>query len=127
MTWLRIVLSVTALLGILSPACALHERIDSPMYRLPDLSGPAVIVDFPAGLNEIWLRALARPEAEMRLKAAASIALARDRGVKELDACVEPLIAALDAPEKDAAVRLAIARSLVALDANKAAPSFQAL
>ena len=119
----RLASVLALLLAAISPARAQYEEIDSPMYRSPELSGPPTVRVFPDGLQEIWLRALSRPEAEMRLKAAATIALAHDRGVKGLDATVGPLIAALDAPEKHPAVRLEIARTLVALDARDAASS----
>jgi HEAT repeat protein len=102
-------------------AGAFDPAIDSPMYRLPDLPGPPVEIVFPEGLRELWLRALQRPEAELRLKAADAIALAHQRGMKGLDAAVAPLLEALDAPDQDEAVRLAIARTLIALNARQAA------
>ena len=123
MTGKPIAIAVAVFLMLASRCLALHEQIDSPMYRSPDLNGPPVEVMFFDGLKELWLRALTRPEAEVRLRAAGAIALAHERGMKGLDATVPPLLQVLDAPEPHPAVRLAIARTLVALDARKAAPS----
>src|SRR5690349_8418654 len=66
-------------------ARAYDEAIDSPMYRLPDLPGPRVVVEFPQGAVTLWLRALERPEADLKCKAADAIARARSRGVKGLE------------------------------------------
>jgi HEAT repeat protein len=71
----------------------------------------------------LWLRALERPEADLRCKAAEAIALAHQRGMEGLETTVGPLVQALDQAGQHPAVRLAIARTLVALDAREAAPS----
>src|SRR5205807_2392001 len=89
-----------------SPAAgAFDDVIDSPMYRLPKLPEPTVEFVFPPELKVLWLRALERPEAEMRLNAATAIVLAHRRGMKGLESAVTPLVTALDAPEQDRAVR----------------------
>ena len=54
------------------------------MYRLPELPSPPVEFEVPGELKELWLTALKRPEAEMRLKAASSIALAHQRGDRQV-------------------------------------------
>ncbi len=97
------------------------DIIDSPMYRMPLLPVPAEVTTFPVKAVPLWLRALERPEADMRYKAAEAIALARRAGMKDLANTVAPLLKALDRPEQDPAVRLALVDALVALDARAAA------
>ncbi len=108
------------------PVCearAYDEAIDAPMYRSPDLPGPRGVVVFPEKALALWLRALERPEADLKCKAADAFAQARRRGVKGLQAAVAPLLAALDRLDQPPTVRLAVARALVALDAREAAGS----
>src|SRR5438132_14361347 len=74
------------LLVSLSPCLPVSARasddiIDSPMYRAPELPEPPVVTAFPDA-RELWLKALARPEADLRCKAADTIALAHRRGTK---------------------------------------------
>lgn len=97
--------------------------IDSPMYRDPHLPVPEVALSFPEEAKALWLRALERPEVEMRRQAAEAIALARRRGATGLETMVGPLVAVLDRPEQPLAVRIAAADALIALDARQAAPS----
>lgn len=97
--------------------------IDSPMYHIPDIPMPPEVPVFPDGLKELWLRALERPEADMKYKAADAVARAHQMGMKGLETTVAPLLAALDQPDQHPTVRLALARSLIALDARDSAPS----
>jgi HEAT repeat protein len=120
------VLIAIVLLGVACPVRGFDDVIDSPMYRRPDLPPPPVETVFPDGLKDLWIRALGRPEVEMRLKAAQTIGLAHRRGMKGLESTVGPLVRALDAPGQDAAVCLAAAQTLIALDARQAAPSLLA-
>ncbi len=99
------------------------DAIDSPMYRNPDLPGPKEVWVFPEGAKALWLKALERPEAEMKYRAAEAIARAHRQGVKGMEATVAPLLAALDAPEQHPAVRRAAAEALVELEAREATPS----
>ena len=119
------VLTLAAVLWLhAAPACADFDKvIDSPMYRLPDLPDPPVEIVFPPELRVLWLRALERPEAEMRLKAAEAIVLAHRRGMKGLEETVAPLVTAFNAPDQDRAVRQAVAQALIALDARQGAPA----
>jgi HEAT repeat protein len=115
---------VTAWLFLCSSPCVVvaDEVIDSPMYNDPALPFPrieTVLVD----AKELWLKAFARPEAEMRCRAAEAIARAHREGVKGLEVTVPPLRAALDQPGQHPTVRLAVARALVTLDAKEAAPT----
>jgi HEAT repeat protein len=96
--------------------------IDSPMYRNPDVPMPPVVAVYPDGLKELWLRALERPEADLRYKAADAIAQAHKSGMKGLDTTKAPLLALLDRPDQQPGDRLAIARTLIVLDARESAP-----
>src|SRR5262245_38458938 len=111
-------------LVILSPCHASDGHIDSPMYKLPELPpAPRVEVVFPDRAIELWLKALQRPEADLKCKAADAIALGYQRGMKGLEKTVGPLKATLDVPDQHSTVRQAVARTLIALDAREAAES----
>src|SRR5262245_34796729 len=90
--------ALIALLSPFLPACRadFDPVIDSPMYKLPELPGPPVVLVFPEETKALWLRALERPEADMKCKAAEAVALAQRRGVKGLETTVAPLLAALE-------------------------------
>jgi HEAT repeat protein len=118
-----VALCVGALLAVVGPAAAFDEVIDSPMYHNPELPVPPTEAVFPEGITELWLKALKRPEADMKCKAADAVALAHRRGMKGLESAVAPLVEALDAADQHPAVRLAAARALVTLGAKDAAPS----
>jgi glycine/D-amino acid oxidase-like deaminating enzyme len=111
-------------LAATSPAAAdLDDIIDSPMYQAPKLPVPAAVIVLPDRAKELWLRALERPEIEMRYRAAEAIALAHRRGVKGMETTSAALRAAFDRPDQHATVRLALADALLALDLRAAAPS----
>jgi HEAT repeat protein len=113
------------LLVPLSPSLPVRaqEAIDSPMYKDPDLPGPRTVEILPAKAVALWLKALERPEADLRCRAAEAIALAHRRGLAGLEPAVAPLVAALDRPDQHPAVRLAVARALITLEARQAAAS----
>jgi HEAT repeat protein len=98
------------------------EIIDSPMYKSPVLPTPRVET-YIKDAKELWLKALARPEAELRCQAADAIARAHRGGLKGLDVAVPPLRAALDQSGQHPTVLLAVARALIALESRNAAPS----
>jgi HEAT repeat protein len=106
---------------LLPAARAYDAAIDSPMYQDPDVPVPPVVTVFPEEKG-LWLKALGRPEVDMRAEAAAAIARAHRRGVPGLESTVAPLRAALDQPDQHPAVVLAVAQALIALDARQAAP-----
>src|SRR5262245_185570 len=114
------------LLVTLSPR-PLHGQdivlIDSPMYKAPELPVNREEMICPKSVKQLWLKALARPEADFKCRAAGTFALAHQRGMKDLDEVVAPLRAELDKPEQHAAVRVAVARALVTLDRKAAAES----
>jgi HEAT repeat protein len=101
---------------------AQEELIDSPMYHSPRLPAARQVPAY-VDAKDLWLKALARPNAELRRQAADTIALAHQRGIKGLDKAIAPLRAVLDQPDQHPTVLLAAARALIALDARAAAPS----
>ena len=104
------------------------DPIDSLMDRDPPLPGPKVVPSFPKGLPAIWARALDRPEADYRCKAALAIADAKAKGMAGLEATVPALVRELEKADQHPTVRVAAARALVALDAKaEAAPAFHRL
>lgn len=122
--WLSLCL-VAALSPCLSDCRAdFDELIDSPMYQAPDLPAARVEYVLPEKTKALWMKALRRPEEDLNCKAAEAIAEAHRQGVKGLETTVAPLLEVLDRPEQRPYVRLAAARTLVALDAREAAPSF---
>jgi HEAT repeat protein len=116
-------LCLASLLALAGPLSAFDPLIDSPMYKLPELPAQPVERVFPEEARALWLRALERPEADMRCKAAETIALGRRRGVKGLETTVAPLLKELDRQDQHPAARLAVAKALIALDAREAAPT----
>ncbi|HMF14839.1 MAG TPA: hypothetical protein VKE94_21135, partial [Gemmataceae bacterium] len=107
-----------------SGARAADNYIDSPMYKSPELPvAPRVVVSFPEKAIGLWLKALERPEADLKCRAADAIALAHRRGVKGLEVTVGPLHAALDQADQHPTVLFAVARTLIELDARESAPS----
>src|SRR5438874_4013 len=105
-------------------ACRADEDIiDSPMHKSPDMPVPRRVLLFPEGAKELWLKALERPEADIRCQAVDAVALAKRRGFKGLESTIAPLRAALDQPDQQPTVRLAIARTLIELEAKETASS----
>jgi hypothetical protein len=105
------------------PETLFDDVIDSPMYQAPALPVPAIVRVFPENAK-LWLKSLERPETDMRYKAAEAIALARRQGMRGLETTIVPLQAAFKRSDQDAAVRLAIAEALIALEARDTADSF---
>lgn len=97
--------------------------VDSPMYKLPDMPMPKVIFAFPQGATSLWLRALERPETDLKIQAAHAIAQAQRRGFKEVQETAGVLIKEFDRSDLPGLAKLAIAEALIALDARHAAPS----
>ncbi len=95
--------------------------IDSPMYRDPDIPLPPVKTRFPEGAKALWLRALGRPEVDMKCRAAHAIAEAHRRGVKGMETTIPALVAQLDKADQSPAVLLLVAQALIELDAREAA------
>lgn len=105
------------------PARGADPVIDFVMYADPDIPAARVVKVFPPRLVPLWLQALERAEDDLKCQAAATIGLARQRGMPGLEATVAPLVQALDKPDQHATVRLAVAQALIGLDAREAAPA----
>src|SRR5205807_8527538 len=111
---------------VLAPAGLLRaydEVIDSPMYKAPDPPAPKVTWVFPDKALKQWLEALEQPEADLKCKAADAIARAHREGMPVLEAAIPPLLAAMDQPDLHPTARLAIARTLIALDGRQSSRS----
>ena len=80
------------------------------MDRDPVLALPRVVSSFPKGAAELWIQALDRPDAETKVTAAQSIALAHRQGMAGLNAAILPLTRLLDRPDQHPIVRLAVAQ-----------------
>ncbi|HEY8503566.1 MAG TPA: hypothetical protein VIL46_03220, partial [Gemmataceae bacterium] len=114
-------LSGWILLGLSpAPARGFEEAIDSPMYADPQIPAGRIENYYRERSLGLWLKALARPEAELRVRAADSIARAGRDGMKGLEAAVPALVAELDREGQDPDVRRAVARALVTLGAQEA-------
>lgn len=120
---MRSLLLALLLAGVCLSAGPASELIDSPMYRNPDLPAPPVEIVIPEGAKEQWLRALERPEVDYRSRAADAIARAHRLGVEGMDTTAGPLRTALDKADEHPSVRLALARTLIALGSRDAADS----
>ncbi len=112
------VLGVVLLVALFSGSEAVETR--PVMYEDPALTAPVVETTFPPVIVDRWLKALQRPEREMKRRAALSIADAAAKGYPGLEPTIEPLIKVLGQPGMDRIVRLTAARALVALDARPA-------
>jgi HEAT repeat protein len=112
-----------SLILLLAGLIRAEDVIDSPMYQMPALPGPKVEQVFPAEAVPLWLKALDRPEIELRIQAAEAIARARRQGVINLETTIAPLQAALNRSDQPASVRVALAKALVTLDARQTADS----
>src|SRR5207248_3063392 len=95
------------------------RRLTNPLgteqiiFADPAIPTARLVKVFPPRLVDLWLRALNRPETDLKCQAAAAIALAHRRGMPGLEATVVPLIRTLDQPDQHPAVRLAAAQALV--------------
>jgi len=113
---------VVGLLSIGSnPVRVAAVEVDSAMLADPVLEPVRQVAVFSPKLRPLWLAALLRPESDLKRQAAEAIAEAAQLGMPELADLIEPLSRQLDAPRTHPAVRLAIARALIALDARGAA------
>jgi HEAT repeat protein len=110
-------------LGIAGPA-DFDEVIDSPMYRNPVVPLVPEVVKLPEEAQALWARALDGQDEELKCWAAQTIVQAHHRGFKGLETTIPSLLAACEKADQPLAVRLAVARALVELDAREAAASF---
>ena len=68
------------------PARGADPVIDFVMYADPDIPAARVVKVFPPRLVPLWLQALERAEDDLKCQAAATIGLARQRGMPGLEA-----------------------------------------
>jgi HEAT repeat protein len=101
----------------------LKPVVDSPMYQDPLLEVPEPLIAFSPKLKPLWLKAIARPEADVQRQAADAVSRAQRMGMKGLTDCIPALVEVLDSPESHPVVRRASARALAILDARTSAPS----
>ena len=101
--------------------------VDRPTQTDPLLIDSDPIAQFSPRLLEVWLEALARPDADTRRAAADAIADAHAKGLPgALDRAATPLLKALDAPGQHPLVKLACLHALIAINDRAAAPSLLA-
>jgi len=98
-------------------------RIDNVSYESPLIEVTPKNRVFPPRAKELWLEALARPEADLKRQAAEAFAKAHLAGMQGLSEAVPLLEATLQATDAHPNAALAAARTLIALDARDAAPT----
>jgi HEAT repeat protein len=118
----RWVAAITLVMQFLTVAVRGDDVIDSVMYHDPDLPMPREVITFNPKLKQVWLDALARPEIDLKTQAALTIVRAHQRGMKGLEAAIDPLLRELEQTDKHPSVVLAVAKALVTIDARQAAP-----
>ena len=87
----------------------------------PELIAPDPIVLFPVKHRPLWIKALARPEADMQRQAAEAIAEAHLLGTPGLGAAKPALLQIFSAEGSHPTARWAAARALILLDARESA------
>jgi hypothetical protein len=118
---------IPLLLLLWSTASAAGEiRAEFDMDHDPEIHVPERIKALSERQKALWQEALARPEADMQRMAADAIGRAHAGGFPDMTAYVSGLVAVLTAPASHPAARLAVARTLVTLDAKEIAPQMAA-
>src|SRR6266702_3172537 len=72
--------------------------LDTRMYHDPELPIPKIVRVYPENLLPLWLVALGRPEADYQCRAALTIVLAHQEGMKDLERTIHPLLEILEQP-----------------------------
>lgn len=101
---------------LIKPAC---PSILPSEFSFPEVP---VIIASADGLKELWLRAASQPEKDLRYDAVIAIAKAHSRGFPGFEDTASRLVEMLDSEETDHVLRLAIARTLIILNARDSAP-----
>lgn len=101
--------------------------VDEPMQRLDPRRAEAFApyrikheTTWPAGMAELWLKALRRPEVDIRLEAADAIGRASEQGMPGLEPAVAMLSELVSDANTPGLLRLAAAQALVRMDAAQA-------
>ena len=97
------------------------DELDSVMYEDLHVEFPPPVPVFSEKLKQLWLEALAHPEADLKRDVARAIGRAHRLELPGLRETATPLTRELQTPRQHPLVRLAIARTLVALDARESA------
>ena len=93
------------------------SEYDLRMYKDPELSLPQTAESvFPPGLVELWLKALERPDTELRRLVIDSLAMAKKRGLNKLGIAAEQLIAIAKSEDAHVDVLRATANTMAILD-----------
>src|SRR6056297_1799085 len=79
-------------------------------------------IQWPAGLDALWSKALRHSESDLQRQAADSITKAHQLGMPDWETLTEELENVLEHSDQDRVVRVAAARALVAIDARRSAP-----
>jgi HEAT repeat protein len=121
-SWLLLVLSACGSASIVRA----EIRPDYLMDHDPEIHVAPPVKEFSPKLRQLWLAALARPEADMQRMSADAIARGRRAGIPDLESAA-PRLAELLADEKSQpVVQIAAARALIALAAKQTAPEMAA-
>lgn len=110
------------ILGVAAVADVRAEiRPNFAMDSDPELIPPAPVKVFSEKFRPLWLKALARPEADLQRMAAETIAQAHTIGMPKLDEATPELIKIVAAEATHPAARFAAARALIVLQAKDSA------
>lgn len=105
----------------------LFSEYDLSMYVRPEIPVGESIVEYPAGLKELWFKALDRPHAELQRMVIDTLAIAHRRGVEGLTAAQPRLLELSKDPNQDIAVLRSIAQTLVVMEAREHADTLAEL
>ncbi len=121
---IRSALWMMLMMGVLSPRARGEDPFkfyDLAMYDRPSFSYPDTITVFPEGLESLWMKALARPDAELQRLVIDTIAIAHHRGMEDLDKHVPRLLRIAGERDQRLDVLRAVAQTLIVLDARESA------
>lgn len=123
--WVTLLLSITAAFAA-NPEREI-ETVDSVMFFDPELPKPVFFHDRTDAPVSLWLKALSRPDAELRRVVIDTFALAHRRNMSGIEVVVDELVQLLRQADQNAAVRRASVRALIQFDQSEHAPLLAAL
>ncbi len=94
------------------------DRVDLVMYLDPKLDYPPPVMVISGEPKSLWVRALARPDAQLQRVTVDTIALAHRRGMKGLEDLVPTLTELLQQPDLHPQLRHALTAALIEFDAK---------
>ncbi len=101
-----------------SPAANPFLEYDLPIYESPDVQSTLDYKDFQAGLLELWMKALQRPDAELKRMVIDSMIIAHQKGLKGVDAIKPDMVALLKSPDQSLDLVRSASNALVVLDSR---------